>query len=522
MHRVYQEKAEEVANALCGNVFNLATVLCCDAGNNFEDLERVAWTHQSVLFTKLADWLKVSAPVVSRRAALAFSHGFLSILSHRTATEQDANNKVPAHPFLCRNWKDNFTYGQALSENLINILKNSVDYGERMSAMKSLAALFSLSGSSVKYAVDDNGFVDFCVQKLHNLGCKHYDTKSTSVNKKNTSTFLTETLSYMELLSCVFYVSSEAKTLALQNNFPDVLHKIFGWWTCFPDFSLLHTYIEALLNFTEEFPEGALALTLTSNVVGVGPRRVPTQQSIFMEIIGILEKELSNVEHNPNLKTVEYIFELLKNICFVQECRNILLKSSVVLFLKKLHNQETKKWGSKQNTVKTNYLDFLVHASAHSDVQTCITKIPEGLEILVQVMEADTPPASTLALKVLRNLCFQQANKGRLLSENMFMPSLSNKLSQSSDLSEIEHAAVSLWALVANYEKGRLFAKKAYCGESITKALTRVKKMEQTSSADSEEVTRVISLLETVQKLIGTTNPAKQAMHSRSSSLSQV
>lgn len=65
-----------------------------------------------------------------------------------------------------------------------------------------------------------------------------------------------ETLSFMELLSSLFYVSRGAKRLALKYNFPDIVHKIFGWWTSFPDSTLLHAYIEALLNFTEEFPEG--------------------------------------------------------------------------------------------------------------------------------------------------------------------------------------------------------------------------------------------------------------------------
>lgn len=46
-----------------------------------------------------------------------------------------------------------------------------------------------------------------------------------------------------------------------------------------------------------------------------------------------------------------------------------------MVFLRKFHVQETKKWGSKQNAVKVNYLDFLVHASAHSDVQMYIAKV---------------------------------------------------------------------------------------------------------------------------------------------------
>lgn len=329
---INQEKAEEALNALCGNILNLTTILCCDAGNNFEDLERVAWSHQQVLFARLSDWLKITTPVISRRAAISFTQGFLSVLSHRTkqdAVEQPEQSQSPAsHPFLCRNWKDDVTYGQGLCADLINILKNSVDNSERISAMKCLSALFTLSPSSVKYAVQDNDIVSYAVQKLHNFGCKYFETKGPSFGggKKVNNVLHAETISLMELLSSLFYVSGEAKKFALKYNFPDILHKIFGWWNEVPEPTLLLAYIETLLNFTEEFPAGALALTMTSNVVGVAPRRVPTQQSIFMEILGILEKELSNVESNPNLKTVEMIFELEKNICFVQECRNILLK----------------------------------------------------------------------------------------------------------------------------------------------------------------------------------------------------
>lgn len=107
---------------------------------------------------------------------------------------------------------------------------------------------------------------------------------------------------------------------------------------------------------------------------------------------------------------------------------------------------------------------------------------------------------------------------------------MSKKLLSSTDLEEIEHASISLWALIANYEKGRLNAKKSYCGESILKALERIRKMEQTatttSSGDAEHVSRLITLLETVQKLLGTGTASnfgsRNVLNSRASSVSQL
>lgn len=109
----------------------------------------------------------------------------------------------------------------------------------------------------------------------------------------------------------------------------------------------------------------------------------------------------------------------------------------------------------------------------------------------------------------------------------MLIPSISNKLSQSSDLQEIEHASVSLWALISNYEKGRLNAKKSYCSESLSKALERIRKMEQNSNLENEEIVRLISLLEAVQKVLGTTTSTSEnnrllSNGSRTSSMSQL
>jgi len=60
----------------------------------------------------------------------------------------------------------------------------------------------------------------------------------------------------LSVLSALVYRNVEAKKSALFNSMGDVLHKIFKWWKSYPDRNLLHSFIETLMNFTEEFPAG--------------------------------------------------------------------------------------------------------------------------------------------------------------------------------------------------------------------------------------------------------------------------
>jgi len=65
-----------------------------------------------------------------------------------------------------------------------------------------------------------------------------------------------ETISILSLLSALVYKNSDAKTNALKCEMANIVHKIFRWWKLPIDRSMLHGFIELLINFTEEFPEG--------------------------------------------------------------------------------------------------------------------------------------------------------------------------------------------------------------------------------------------------------------------------
>jgi len=90
------------------------------------------------------------------------------------------------------------------------------------------------------------------------------------------------------------------------------------------------------------------------------------------------------------------------------------------------------------------------------------------------------------------------------------MPALSAKIRDSENLEEIENAAVGLWALISNSEKGKLLAKKSFCHISVPKAVTRLKKLEHSSNdlqTEKRDLSNLINVLTILSNLLGSTGP---------------
>ena len=78
------------------------------------------------------------------------------------------------------------------------------------------------------------------------------------------------------------------------------------------------------------FISGSHSLTLTTNLVGVAPRKVATPQSLLVEFINILQNELDAIDKSPVLKTIELCFSLLRNVSYSVECRATIAKVILV------------------------------------------------------------------------------------------------------------------------------------------------------------------------------------------------
>jgi len=86
--------------------------------------------------------------------------------------------------------------------------------------------------------------------------------------------------------------------------------------------------------------------------------------------------------------------------------------------------------------------------------------------------------------------------------------SLSAIIRDGQTLEEVETAAVGLWALIANSEKGKLLAKKSLCHSSVSKAIIRLQKMEQLSNdllSQKQDVSTLLNVLNNLSNLLGVT-----------------
>ncbi|OXA63064.1 Rotatin [Folsomia candida] len=500
--------ADETLSTLWVNVFTLLTILCTDSGNNFEDFERCISNQRNIIFVRLTEWLKSDALAVCRKMALTFLHEILSKLQFKQEEKEADNFQAGGHPILCRVWNEkNMTYGSSLVDRLVSIYEESSTHEEKLIILRTFNALINIS-ESAKITATQRGVVNILILKLKYFAHKYHNVSETFHQMKKFQgnyQWLDETATILSVISSLVYKNPDGKKSALSNEVVDTFHKIFKWWKAYPDRTLLHGFVETLLNFTEEFPPGCQALTFTTNVLGVGPRKAPSGQSILSEIFEILQAEL-NLAESCNLKTVELLFEFLKNASFVMECRTMLTKSTIILFLINLHTSEIKKWSPKQHRVKLLYLEFLLHLSIHPDMQTAIAKVPEAIDIFVLLVDQGDDMTSVLALQVLRNLSFQAMNRTRLLCEDAVMPCLSSKLSESDHPKEMECAAVAVWALIANSEKGKLSAKKSLCPIAVQKTITRLRKLEQSSNdllTKKQDLSNLINILTNISNLLG-------------------
>ncbi|CAG7817893.1 unnamed protein product [Allacma fusca] len=498
------DKTQEMLSFVWINVFTLLSTLCTDAGNNFEDLERNVWSHWPIIFPKIISWLKNGAPVKCRQTVLTFSCSYLSMLT-KHQSEKDMRE---SHQVLCLGlWKDEqCSYGRAWCKSLMEIWSESLDVDERVTVLHAIAALLSLSPDAKMFAIEKKLVVSL-IEKIRSFGVKYFDPTESQSKKKNLDQWHDETFWVLAVLTSLLYDCKDGRETALESNLADNIHKIFKWWTWSPDRALLHAFIECLLNFTEEYSLGSHSLTVTTSLVGVAPRKVSTPQSLLVELLSILQSELDVIDKQPCLKTVDLCFSLLRNCSFAVECRTIMAKTAILSFIRRLHPNETKRWGTKQAHVKEEFLKFLVHVTINNDMQVLVAKVPECIEILLN-LTGDPAPVSLLALQVLRNLCFNASNRPRFLCDATFIPTIVAKLRVSKDPGELESAGVTLWAIIANSEKGKLLAKQASSSSGVTIAIQHLLQLQKSSndlSQEKQDFTDLVTVLSKVNSILGET-----------------
>jgi hypothetical protein len=68
---------------------------------------------------------------------------------------------------------------------------------------------------------------------------------------------------------------------------------------------------------------------MTTTVLGIGLRKTPSSLSLLHEIVSLIHREMEAVNRVHEAGILSLSFQVLKNSCQSQECRNVIAKVSV-------------------------------------------------------------------------------------------------------------------------------------------------------------------------------------------------
>ena len=224
-----------------------------------------------------------------------------------------------------------------------------------------------------------------------------------------------------------------------------LIHSIWCW--SLQDQNLLKTSLSTLCTLTANNRLGVNAMSQTSiaastsnaNSFNSSSNSLSSQSSfsslsLLSTIIKSLQKSLINQQLKSSFIIQKYTFSILTNCAQSNECKNLIWKSNLIQDFTQIDFQLI-----KLNSVKFNFkleklwLYFLVSLSFSQDGQQFFIKVDTNLLAVVikfldpllfcqqnDFQQQQIFLIQYLALLILRNLSFNQANKSKLVSNGKF------------------------------------------------------------------------------------------------------
>ncbi|CAH0554508.1 unnamed protein product [Brassicogethes aeneus] len=354
--------------------------------------------------------------------------------------------------------------------------KDASNAKKKSLVIAALSALLCVSQEAKKHAMN-NGLLFNIIKKLREfvvkLSLDSVECLRKVSDKKRVCPILQELDEVVGLATNFMYRNDEAKKEADKYDIADVLHKLWGWFNV--QNSYLLDVLRLLCTFTTNCSLACQSLPLTNPVAGSGPKKSPNNLSLLHAIITLIEKEMNQISRTHDLTALELSFDILHNCSTVLECRVLLSKGNLLQSISRLHPALTKRQ-KPWSTIELIWLNFLQTFTKYPEGQTCIAKITDVFEIVMNLTNSTKAENRILAMSVLRNLAFYQPNRPRLLSSGEFLNILQNKL-EFGDKEEKSHVVVIMWTLAANSQKAKLVLKSANLEKKLQDAIKQRKLM---------------------------------------------
>ncbi|XP_059501989.1 rotatin isoform X2 [Stegostoma tigrinum] len=359
--------------------------------------------------------------------------------------------------------------GTQLCESLLKSFEGkSSDDTLRKVAAGALIALLPVSICAQKHALEA-GLIDSCIDQMkHTYVQFNLDSLRPGkvIQRKKDDSLTRELKMVMHLLRNCLYHNVECKVAASNAHLVTAIYSLWPWFLM--DDKLILAALKLLCVYTANLPTSCVSLCC-----GSGPPLVSHSSLKGMagnSLVHMIMKQALQKTHN-NSAIQHMAFAVLSNLAISHECKGVLQKSNF------LHNflvlPLPKTAGKPLSTLAMLWLKLLLNISFEDEGQQMILKMNGSLELLTAMSQHKNN--QTTALLVLHNICFNPANKPKVLANDKTMSVFAACL-QNDNPTVQTIGASALWALLHNYQKAKVTLKNPSMKRRVDEANFSIKK----------------------------------------------
>ncbi|KAF5272203.1 hypothetical protein FQA39_LY01285 [Lamprigera yunnana] len=373
---------------------------------------------------------------------------------------------------------------------------------KRSMIVNTLSSILCVSAEAKKLGLQ-NGLMEMIMQQLKELNVKLSLESVSSLrriaDKRRVCPLLKELGDLIGLITNFMLENESVKGAASMLGFADIIHKLWVWFCV--EQTLLCDCLKMLCTYTTDCHLACQSLPLTSALAGSGPRKISSNLSLLHEFVSVIGKQMELISPAHDLTILDLVFHVLHNACSVLECRSVLIKTTLLQSLLRLHPAITKKQKTWEN-VELLWLEFLNTLTSYCEGQLSVAKSSEALEIVMLSTSSTKSVNRTAALLVLRNIAFHHPNRPRLINCSDFINILQTKLS-SGTMEEKNVVVTIIWALIANNQRAKLILKCAGLDIKLQDVIKRLSLSpdQSTSKEDLKQMHFVLGLLREGEKM---------------------
>ncbi|XP_078073273.1 rotatin isoform X1 [Mustelus asterias] len=414
---------------------------------------------------------------ITRPCLYVISLQFVSLLLTEEGKQQlhtgAANHSINAltlSKLLDGNEEDESSGSQLCESVLKSYEGKSSEDTHRKVAAGALAALLPVSICAQKHALQA-GLVDSCIEQMkHTFVQFNLDSLRPGkvIQRKKDDSLTRELKTVMQLLRNCLYHNVECKVAASEAHLVSAIYSLWPWFLM--DDTLMLAALRLLCVYTANLPAPCVSLCCGSGAPLVShssQRGLAGNSLVHM----IMKQALQKTHDNSTIQ--QMAFAVLSNLVMSHECKGVLQKSNFLNNFLALPLPKTP--GKPLSILAMLWLKLLLNMSFGDEGQQMILKMNGSLELLTAMSQHKHKNNQSTALLVLHNICFNPANKPKVLANDKTVSIFAACLENDNPVVQTIGAS-ALWALLHNYQKAKVTLKNPSIKRRVDETYPSIKK----------------------------------------------